>query len=88
MTVGLAVSLLLALIGLDPVPLMFWSNVLQGVLAPVLVVLLLMIGNSRGIMGKNKLGLLNNVGLVVAAIVMFGASVVLFYGLAIGQGGG
>jgi hypothetical protein len=39
-------------------------------------------------MGKNKLGLLNNVGLVVAAIVMFGASVLLFYGLAIGQGGG
>jgi NRAMP (natural resistance-associated macrophage protein)-like metal ion transporter len=88
LTVGLAVSLLLALIGLDPVHLMFWSNVLQGVLSPVLVVLLVVIGNSRGIMGKNKLGLLNNVGLVVAAIVMFGASVLLFYGLAIGQGGG
>ncbi|HEY5461500.1 MAG TPA: divalent metal cation transporter [Deferrimonas sp.] len=88
MTVGLAVSLLLALIGLDPVHLMFWANVLQGVLSPVLVVLLVVIGNSRSIMDKNKLGLVTNVGLVVAAIVMFGASVLLFYGLATGQGGG
>jgi NRAMP (natural resistance-associated macrophage protein)-like metal ion transporter len=87
LTVGLAVSLSLALIGLDPVHLMFWANVLQGVLSPVLVVLLVVIGNSRGIMGKNKLGLVTNTGLVMAAIVMFGASALLFYGLATGQGG-
>ena len=88
LTVGLAVSLLLALIGLDPVHLMFWANVLQGVLSPVLVVLLVVIGNNRGIMGTNKLGLVTNAGLVAAAIVMFGASALLFYGLATGQGGG
>jgi hypothetical protein len=39
-------------------------------------------------MGKNTLGLVTNVGLVMAAVVMFGASVLLFYGLATGQGGG
>ena len=88
LTVGLAVSLLLALIGLDPVHLMFWANVLQGVLSPVLVVLLVVLGNSRGIMGTNKLGLVTNAGLVAAAIVMFGTSALLFYGLATGQGGG
>lgn len=88
MTVGLAVSLLLALIGLDPVPLMFWANVLQGVLSPILVVLLVVMGNSRRIMDKNRLGWFTNAGLVAAAIVMFGASVLLFYGLATGQGGG
>jgi NRAMP (natural resistance-associated macrophage protein)-like metal ion transporter len=88
LTVGLAVSLLLALIGLDPVHLMFWANVLQGILSPVLVVLLVIIGNSRVIMGKNKLGLVTNVGLAAAAIIMFGTSALLFYGLATGQGGG
>jgi Mn2+/Fe2+ NRAMP family transporter len=88
LTVGLALSLILALIGLDQVQLMFWANVLQDVLSPVLVVLLVVIGNSRGIMGKNKLGLITNVGLVVAAIVMFSGSAMLFYGLANGQGGG
>jgi NRAMP (natural resistance-associated macrophage protein)-like metal ion transporter len=88
LTVGLLVSLLLALIGLDPVHLMFWANVLQGVLSPVLVVLLVVIGNSSGIMGNNKLGLVTNLGLLVATIVMFGASALLFYGMATGQGGG
>ena len=88
LTVGLAVSLLLALIGLDPVQLMFWANVLQGVLSPVLVVLLVVIGNSRRIMGENKLGPVTNAGLVLAALVMFAASVLLCYGLATGQGGG
>lgn len=87
LTVGLVVSLLISLIGLDPVHLMFWANVLQGVLSPILVVLLVVIGNSERIMGKNKLGLVTNAGLVLAAIVMFAASVLLFYGLATGQGG-
>jgi Mn2+/Fe2+ NRAMP family transporter len=87
MTAGLAVSLSLALIGLDPVHLMFWANVLQGVLSPVLVVLLLVIGNSRRIMDKNKLGLVTNIGLIMAAIVMFGASALLFYELVTGKGG-
>ncbi len=85
LTAGLAVSLLLALIGLDPVQLMFWANVLQGVLSPVLVVLLMVIGNNSRIMGKNKLGLVTNAGLAMAAIIMFAASVLLFYGLATGQ---
>ena len=88
LTVGLAVSLLLSLIGIDPVHLMFWANVLQGVLSPIMVVLLVVIGNSQRIMGENKLGLVTNAGLVITAIVMFGASALLFYGLAFGQGGG
>jgi len=88
LTVGLAVSLLLALIGLDPVHLMFWANVLQGVLSPALVVVLVVIGNNHRIMGKNRLGLITTAGLVVAALVMFGASALLFYGLATGQGAG
>jgi NRAMP (natural resistance-associated macrophage protein)-like metal ion transporter len=88
LTAGLVVSLLIALAGLDPVDLMFWANVLQGVLSPILVVLLVVIGNSERIMGKDKLGLVTNAGLVLAAIVMSAASVLLFYGLATGQGGG
>lgn len=87
MTIGLAVSLLLALIGLDPVHLMFWANVLQGVLSPALVVLLVVIGNTRAIMGKDKLGVVTSLGLVLAAVLMFCASAILFYGLATNQRG-
>lgn len=44
---------------------MFWANVLQGVLSPMLVVLLVVTGNSARIMGKDKLGLVTNAGLVL-----------------------
>jgi len=88
LTLGLFVSLLLAMIGLDPVQLMFWANVLQGVLSPVLVVLLVVLGNSEKIMGQEKLGWFSNAGLLLAALVMCAASALLFYGLATGQGGG
>jgi Mn2+/Fe2+ NRAMP family transporter len=87
LTVALLVSLIMALLGLDPIQLLFWANVLSGVLAPVLVVYLLMVGNNRKVMGKQRLGVLTNIGLVFTALVMFTAALLLFYGLATGQGG-
>jgi hypothetical protein len=62
-------------------------NVLSGVLAPVLVVYLLVIGNNRTIMRNQRLGLMTNIGPVVTALLMFTAAILLFYGLATGQGG-
>jgi NRAMP (natural resistance-associated macrophage protein)-like metal ion transporter len=87
LTVALLVSLIMALLGLDPIQLLFWANILSGVLAPVLVVYLLMVGNNRKVMGKQRLGVLTNIGLVFTALVMFTAALLLFYGLATGQGG-
>ena len=87
LTGALVVSLVLALLRLDPIKLIFWANVLSGVLAPVLVVYLIVIGNNRKIMQKYRLGLITNVGLVMTALVMFAAAILLFYGLATGQGG-
>jgi NRAMP (natural resistance-associated macrophage protein)-like metal ion transporter len=87
LTIALLISLVMALLGLDPIQLLFWANVLSGVLAPVLVVYLLMVGNNRKIMGKERLGVLTNIGLVLTTLVMFVAAVLLFYGLATGQGG-
>jgi hypothetical protein len=75
------------LLRLDPIKLIFWANVLSGVLAPVLVVYLIVIGNNRKIMQKYRLGLITNIGLVMTALVMFTAAILLFYGLATGQGG-
>jgi Mn2+/Fe2+ NRAMP family transporter len=75
------------LIRLDPIKLIFWANVLSGVLAPILVVYLIVIGNNGKIMHKNRLGLITNIGLVMTALVMFAAAILLFYGLATGKGG-
>ena len=81
------VSIALALLRLDPIKLIFWANVLSGVLAPILVVYLIVIGNNRKIMQKYRLGLITNIGLVMTALVMFAAAILLFYGLATGKGG-
>ncbi len=44
-------------------------------------------GNNRKIMRNRRVGLITNVGLALTAIVMFAAAILLFYGLATGQGG-
>jgi len=38
-------------------------------------------------MQKHRLGLITNIGLVMTALVMITAAILLFYGLATGQGG-
>jgi Mn2+/Fe2+ NRAMP family transporter len=87
LTVALVAGLIIAALGFDPVQLMFWANVLQGVLAPILIVLLLRAGNSRGVMGEHPFNLRLNAGLALAGLIMFVGAGLLFYGLLTGQGG-
>ncbi|HEY6542721.1 MAG TPA: divalent metal cation transporter [Ktedonobacteraceae bacterium] len=87
LSAALAISLVIALLHFDPIRLIFWANVLSGVLSPVLIVYLIVIGNNRKIMRNERFSLITNIGLVVAALVMFTAAALLFYGLATGQGG-
>ena len=86
LTAALAASLVVALLGIDPLQLIFWANVLQGVLAPVLVVVLLLAGNNRAVMRGRRLGWPTNVLLGIAAAVLIVAAALFFYGLATGQG--
>lgn len=86
LTVAMVVSMVIALLHFDPIQLIFWANVLNGVLSPILVVYLLFVGNSRKIMGKRRLGRLTNIGLGITVLVMVAAACLLFYGLATGQG--
>ena len=85
LTVSLVVSLIIALLHFNPIQLIFWANVLSGVLAPILVVYLIIVGNNRSIMRGQRMGVITNIGLVVTALVMFAAAILLFYGLATGQ---
>jgi len=87
LTGGAIASMVVALLHFDPIQLMFWANVLNGVLAPILVVYVLVIGNNREVMHNQRLGLPTNIGLGIAAFIMFAAAILLFYGLATGQGG-
>ena len=87
MTGALVVSLIVALVGFNPIELMFWANVLQGILSPVLVVFILLVGNNRRIMRSYRLGKFTNLGLIVTALVMSAATILFFVGLLTGQGG-
>jgi Mn2+/Fe2+ NRAMP family transporter len=86
LTGALVVSLVIALLRFDPIKLIFWANVPSGVLAPILVVYLIVIGNNRKIMRNQRLSFITNIGLGMTAIVMFVAASLLFYGLATGKG--
>jgi NRAMP (natural resistance-associated macrophage protein)-like metal ion transporter len=86
MTAALVVSLIVALLRFDPIQLMFWANVLQGVLSPVLIVFLILVGNDRKIMRTYRLNPITNVCLVLTALVMGAATILLFYGLLSGAG--
>jgi NRAMP (natural resistance-associated macrophage protein)-like metal ion transporter len=85
LTVCMIISIGIAFLRIDPISLLFWANVLSGVLSPILVIYLLFIGNSRKVMGNRRLSWLTTIGLIVTAIVMLGAAVLLFYGLLTGQ---
>ena len=87
LTASMLVGLAFALLRIDPIKLSFYANVFTGVLAPVMVIYLIAIGNSRKIMGEHKLGWLTNFFLALTALVLVAGSVLFFYGLATGQGG-
>ena len=86
LTTALVISLFLALLRFDPIALLFWVNVLQGVLSPVLVVLIAFAANNRTIMGKARVAWYTNLGLIVAAAVMSSAAILLIVGLLTGRG--
>ena len=85
LTLALLVSLGLALLRIDPIKLIFYANVLVGVLSPIMIVYLIVIGNNHKIMRGKRLGWLTNIFLVLAALVMGAAAILFFWGLATGQ---
>ncbi len=80
LSVALVVSLGLALLRVSPIQLMFGANILQAFLAPALLVLLLVIGNTRRIMGEFKLRWLTNLGLALTLLILVAALALLVIG--------
>lgn len=87
LTGAMIVSLALALLRIDPITLIFWANVLNGVLTPMLVVYLLLVAHSPRIMQGERIRWWTTLGLLLTFLVMTVASLLLFYGLLTGKGG-
>ncbi len=78
--IGLAMAIGLGLdfFGMDAVKMLFWSAVLNGVLAPPLVILIVLLTSNADVMGKHQNGpLLRWLGWTCAAVMLF-ATIVMF----------
>jgi len=76
--VGLALGLALDFAGFNAVSMLFWSAVLNGVLAPPLIVIVLLLTNSRKVMGARKNPKLLSVLGWITVVVMTSATVAMF----------
>ena len=71
----------LAVAGIDPVRALFYSQVIDGMIAPWLIILLLLLTSSKKVMGDFVNGLATKVWGSAAVVVMVGADVALIYQL-------
>lgn len=78
-------SMIMALMGIHPIQLIFWANIISGILAPVLVAYLLIIANNRKIMGKYTVSWLTNLWLGLTMLVLVAGVILLCYGLLTGH---
>ena len=78
MAVSMVVGMLLALTKFNAMKMLLWSAVLNGVLAPPLIVIILLVCNNAKIMGKYKNGVVLNILGWIAALLMGGAAIAMF----------
>jgi NRAMP (natural resistance-associated macrophage protein)-like metal ion transporter len=83
-TAATVVAVIMTLLGVDPIQLIFWANIVAAIVAPLLVIAILAVGNRRAIMKDQRLSLLHNLGLLLVVLILVTAAVLLFYGLATG----
>ena len=86
LTAATVVSLALTLLRVNPIKLIFWSNIVAAIIAPLLVIAILLVGNHRNIMKDQRLSLLHNFALVLITLILLAGAVLFFYQLATGQG--
>lgn len=72
----------MAVSAVDPIKALFYSQVLAGMISPVLIVLLLMVTSSRKLMGDFVNGIATKVFGWAAAVVMVLADIALVYQVA------
>ncbi len=77
--VATLVGLLINFIGIDPIKMLYYTAVVNGIIAPPLIVMILLIANNKKIMGERTNSLfLNILGIFTALIMGLSAIVLLF----------
>ena len=78
--VAMIAGVLLDYSGFNAIKMLFWSAVLNGLLAPPLIVIILMVCNNSRVMGEHVNGRWLNLLGIAAALVMIVAAVAMFMG--------
>ena len=73
--VSTLVGALVNFLGINPIDALFWTSVINGGLAPPLLVLIMLVANNPSIMGRRRNGLWLNLLGWLAAVLMFAAAI-------------
>jgi Mn2+/Fe2+ NRAMP family transporter len=77
-TLSTLVGLLMNFLGLNPIKALFWTAVINGLIAPFLIAVILHIANNKKIMGRHRNGIWTNfLGFTLFAFMAF-AGILLF----------
>jgi NRAMP (natural resistance-associated macrophage protein)-like metal ion transporter len=77
--VATLVGMLINFIGINPIDALFWTAVINGFMAPPLLVLIMIIANNRAIMGRSTNGIWTNILGGAATLAMFAAAIILVF---------
>jgi NRAMP (natural resistance-associated macrophage protein)-like metal ion transporter len=77
---AMVIGMVLNFAKLDAIKLLIWAAVVNGLMAPPLIVIILVVCNNRQVMGNHRNGVALNVVGGIAALVMGGAAVALVAG--------
>ncbi len=78
--------MVITLLGVNPIQLIFWANVVAAIAAPLLVIAILLLGNHRTVMKGQRLSLIHNLGLLLITLILIAGAILFFYQLFTGQG--
>ncbi len=72
------VGVLIDFAGINPISALFWTAVINGVVAPPLLVVVMLVANNKRVMGSRTNGLFANIVGWLACIIMFAAAIAMF----------
>lgn len=77
LSLSIIMGISLSLLGIRPMAMLFYSQVLQGILTPILLIFLVIITNSKAVMGKHTNGIWTNFIGWFTIVVMLGFSLIM-----------
>ncbi len=83
--VATVIGLIINFLGIDPIQALIFTAVFNGIAAVPLLWMIVRIGNNKNIMGQYKNGVLSNIFVRIAFVVMAAAVLALFYFMVIGK---